>query len=296
MHFNLKNSFILNKLKSPLRHNRLILSDDLSSLTDEISGDIYEIRDSIPVFIYSKSESDEDKNYVEHYIIDSEEFDYFEERFGGTADDERRVREYILSFIAKDRKEILDVGSGRAWVAGELCKKGISVCSVDISFVNTHKALQKYDNENHAAVVADAYALPFADESFDCVVSSEVIEHVHDPQGFIIELLRCVKRGGNLIITTPYKEKLIYNLCIHCNKKTPQNAHLHTFDEKILASFAADNSIEQKYKTFGNKALLHLRTYKILRFFPFTLWRAVDSMFNHMIDKRAHIIFRYHKV
>ena len=56
-------------------------------------------------------------NYIEHYKIDAEEFDYFEERTGATEDDERRVREYILSRISEKDNTILDVGSGSAWVA-----------------------------------------------------------------------------------------------------------------------------------------------------------------------------------
>ncbi len=264
-------------------------------MSDEISGEIYEIRDGIPMLMNSIKEADESKNYIEHYINDAGEFDYFEERLGGTADDERRLRQYILSCVQKDVKEVLDVGSGRAWVAGELCKKGVSVCSLDISFINAKKALLKYSFNNHAVIVGDAFALPFADESFDCIISSEVIEHVYDPSGFISELLRCVKKGGALIITTPYKEKLIYHLCVHCNKKTPQNAHLHSFDEKILSALANDISLEKKYFTFGNKALLHLRTYKLLRFMPFSVWKAIDSFCNLIVNKRAHIMFLYSK-
>lgn len=35
-------------------------------------------------------------NYIDHYKKDAEEFDYFGERSGATAHDERRVREYII--------------------------------------------------------------------------------------------------------------------------------------------------------------------------------------------------------
>jgi hypothetical protein len=42
-----------------------------------------------------------DFNYIDHYKKDAEEFDYFEERKGATAHDERRVREFIISKIPK---------------------------------------------------------------------------------------------------------------------------------------------------------------------------------------------------
>ncbi len=58
-------------------------------------------------------------NYIDHYKKDAVEFDYFEERKGATAHDERRVREYIISKIPKSVNSILDVGCGKGWVAKE---------------------------------------------------------------------------------------------------------------------------------------------------------------------------------
>ena len=173
-------------------------------------------------------------NYTEHYEKDASEFDYFEKRKGATAHDERRVREFIISKVGKNVNSILDVGCGRAWVADHFLRKGVKVYSLDISITNPAKAVKLYPSENHSGIVADSFRLPFADNSFDCVIASEIIEHVINPAEFIKELFRVVKKGGELIITTPYKEKIQYYLCIHCNKKTPANAHLHSFDEKIL--------------------------------------------------------------
>jgi hypothetical protein len=42
-----------------------------------------------------------DFNYIEHYKKDAAEFDYFEERKGATAHDERRVREFIISTVER---------------------------------------------------------------------------------------------------------------------------------------------------------------------------------------------------
>jgi 2-polyprenyl-3-methyl-5-hydroxy-6-metoxy-1,4-benzoquinol methylase len=46
-------------------------------------------------------------------------------------------------------------------------------------------------------------AFPFADESFDCVVTIEVIEHVKSHFHFMDELARVTRRGGRIVITTP---------------------------------------------------------------------------------------------
>ena len=45
--------------------------------------------------------------------------------------------------------------------------------------------------------------LPFADESFDAVLCSEVLEHVPQPSMVLSELRRVLKPGGRLFMTTP---------------------------------------------------------------------------------------------
>jgi len=235
-------------------------------------------------------------NYIDHYKKDAVEFDYFEERKGATEHDERRVREFIISKVPKDVNSILDVGCGNGWAAKEFLSQGKKVSSLDISLTNPSKAKQLYQSQNHFGIVADSFHLPFNNESFDCVIASEIIEHVVYPVDFIKESLRVVKRGGHLIITTPYKEKLIYYLCIHCNQKTPANAHIHSFDEKKLDSLYSGNDLESfSFVTFGNKALIFLRTYVILQYFPLWLWKIKDRIANFFINRPVHIICIYNK-
>jgi ubiquinone/menaquinone biosynthesis C-methylase UbiE len=237
-----------------------------------------------------------DFNYIEHYKKDAVEFDYFEERRGATEHDERRVREYIISKIPNSVSSILDVGCGKGWVAKEFLPKKKTVVSLDISVTNPSIVKKLYPNSKHFAIAADSFHLPFNSDSFDCVIASEIIEHVFDPAGFVKELFRVVKRGGSLIITTPYKEKIVYYLCIHCNQKTPANAHINSFDEKKLESlYSGEDLASFKFETFGNKALIFLRTYVILQFFPFWLWKLKDKFFNWITNKPAHIICVYKK-
>lgn len=234
-------------------------------------------------------------NYAAHYKTDAEKTDYFMERDGATAHDEKRLREYIVSFVPKTNL-ILDVGCGNGWVASTFLKKNIKIISLDISITNPKKVLLKFGKDNHTGIVSDAIKLPFKNSTLPVIIASEIIEHTLNPENFINELMRVLKPGGKLIISTPYKEKIKYFLCIHCNQLTPLHSHLHSFDEDKLKYLYQKKDLKKfSYKIFGNKALLFLRTYVILKFLPFTLWKLIDKIANLIINKPAHIVAVYEK-
>ncbi len=241
--------------------------------------------------------NDSEFDYLTHYKIDAEEFDYFEERIGPAKHEEQRVHETIILKVPRNAKYILDVGCGSGWIAQKFLSPDRKVFSLDVSKTNPlriHNSLN--DNINHFPIVADAFQLPFRDNTLDCVIASEIIEHTYNPKEFIRELFRVVAKGGRLIISTPYKEKLRYHLCIHCNRKTPENAHLHSFDEEVLKELYNKDDLKKfNYIVFGNKALIFLRTHIILKYFPYSIWYAIDWLANKIYEKPLHIVCVYEK-
>lgn len=57
---------------------------------------------------------------------------------------------------------------------------------------------------NRADVAGDASAMPFADESFDTILCTEVLEHVINPEKVIAEFARILKADGVVITTAPF--------------------------------------------------------------------------------------------
>lgn len=49
----------------------------------------------------------------------------------------------------------------------------------------------------------DACRLPFAAESFDCVIAAEILEHLHDDTRALAEIDRVLKPGGELVVSVP---------------------------------------------------------------------------------------------
>ena len=104
----------------------------------------------------------------------------------------RRV-DLIMDEIDKKQK-ILDLGCGSGWFVDFLRKKGYNCfgCDINLRGRKPNKFFKK----------GSAYKMPFKDNSFDCIVSMEVLEHV-DTSSYK-EIKRVLKKGGKLIVTTPY--------------------------------------------------------------------------------------------
>ena len=68
----------------------------------------------------------------------------------------------------------------------------------------------KMDVEKHDGidVIGRAENIPFQDNSFDSVVSTQVFEHVSDPEKSAREVYRVLKTGGHLLVTVPQTNEL----------------------------------------------------------------------------------------
>ena len=104
-------------------------------------------------------------------------------------------RRHSLVTRSAVRAPILDVGCGSSRILRDLP----GVVGVDISFPK----LRYMSRYGVPLVQASIFALPFADESFETVVCSEVIEHVAERETPLRELARVNKRGGTLVLGTP---------------------------------------------------------------------------------------------
>ena len=288
-------------LKNPQTGNGFEYNENTNTLIDYSNHQSFPIINNIPVIIQENTPAGKSNlhdnlntqfNYVDHYEKDAEIFDYFSDILSKSSRvEEKLLRKHILSEITKDAGLILDVGCGSAWLAGELVKKGKNVVSLDVSLINTTKALEKISAPNHAAVTADVYNLPFGENTFDCIAASEIMEHLCDPLLFVQKLIYVLKPGGKLIVTTPYKEVLEYSLCVHCNKPTPKNAHIHSFDEKKMFEMVQKLDVENvKIRTFNNKLLVKLRLHILISSVSFNLWKLKDKIACKLFSRALRIM------
>jgi dolichol-phosphate mannosyltransferase len=107
----------------------------------------------------------------------------------------QRTRHRITTSWARGADRTLDIGCGSSVIIQSLN----NAVGMD---VNTGK-LRFLRRFGIPLVRGSAFALPYKDSSFDCVISSQVIEHIPYEESLFSELHRVLTPGGMLIIGTP---------------------------------------------------------------------------------------------
>jgi len=109
------------------------------------------------------------------------------------------------SSLAKDHKpRILDLGCGNGSLSYAIANAGYEVTGIEPSGSGIQFAQAQYPMCQF--IEASVYDLPYETlkNQFDAVVSAEVIEHLLYPRELVRAAKRCLKPGGQLIVTTPY--------------------------------------------------------------------------------------------
>ncbi len=129
--------------------------------------------------------------------------------------------ETILEWLKPiQEKHVLDLGCGDAALTYLLTKQGANVTGVDNEPEGIKLAQQNFSRYRAKArfVLGDVRSTGLSDNTFDIVVSSEVIEHVERPEELVKEAARLLKPGGVFLLTTPYRLK-----------EQPHPFHVHEF-------------------------------------------------------------------
>lgn len=115
------------------------------------------------------------------------------------------VLEYLVPL---EGKRVLEIACGRGGFTKLLAARGAIVVGADFSRIALQIAQRKISPTSRTKfhvdlAQADAQQLPFANESFDVVISCETIEHLLDPLSSLKEMARVCRADGLLYLTTP---------------------------------------------------------------------------------------------
>lgn len=114
----------------------------------------------------------------------------------------------IIENIFKEglhNNKILDLGCGDGVLSHLLNSKGAIVSGIDYSEIAIEFAKEKTKGSTIDFTHGSAYDLPYDDNSFDIVVSSDVIEHLQNTSIYLSEIKRVVRPKGLVVISTPIR-------------------------------------------------------------------------------------------
>jgi SAM-dependent methyltransferase len=140
---------------------------------------------------------------------------------------------------------ILDAGCGSGRNMVELARRG-TVTGVELSAPSVEKARERGCGD---VIEGSVLEMPFADASFDLAVSLDVIEHLEDDLGALVELRRTVAPGGALLVTVPAYQWL-------WSGHDEINHHQRRYTRRSLQAVAERAGWTQTRTTYFNSLLL----------------------------------------
>ncbi len=234
-------------------------------------------------------------NHIEHYQKDAEFHNYFENDRIEEHNIKRRYTRIFKWLASADNRIILEIGSGGGYAIKQINKTIDTYIPLDIPIINL-KDIRSRADKIIFPVSGDTYKLPFRENCFDAIIMSEVLEHLENPSAALKEMSRILNQDGLLVISVPYKEKISYQICVHCNKPTPTHSHFNSFDEKIMLNFTGHTDLKiERYKKVNNKILSRISILFGINYLPFGLWEILDRLINTIIPNPSHILFKLKK-
>ncbi|MDA4122216.1 MAG: class I SAM-dependent methyltransferase [Thaumarchaeota archaeon] len=147
--------------------------------------------------------------------------------------------------MVKGGARVLDAGSAPGFTSIGLSMLGYEVVSLDINPEPYRKILEEQKIEVVKANLEDE-KIPLPDQSFACVVFTEVIEHLHPYRTnfFMSEINRVLSKGGLLYLTTPNLASLSRRFRLLFGKEPTPVFHTKEHTLKWVCSILSENGFE----------------------------------------------------
>lgn len=146
---------------------------------------------------------------------------------------------YAAGLVSGD---VLEIGTGMGYGIEIIAPSATSYTTIDKSCA--------YDAslpENTRFQQMEVPPIGFADESFDYVISFQVIEHIKRDKDFVKEVSRVLRKGGKFIVSTPNAPMSL----------TRNPWHIREYTEQQLRDLlASDFSSIEAYGVNGNEKIM----------------------------------------
>ncbi|MCM3906293.1 MAG: methyltransferase domain-containing protein [Pyrinomonadaceae bacterium] len=109
----------------------------------------------------------------------------------------RRHELDVVLLLLPDSGRVLEIGAGAGWQAKYLANRGYIVSAIDLP-TSTY-----LENRIWPVINYDGSKIPFDDNTFDVIFSSNVLEHIPNVYAFQEEIHRVLKQDGRVIHVLP---------------------------------------------------------------------------------------------
>jgi len=161
-----------------------------------------------------------------------------------------------------DDKDVLEVACGPGFGLGYLAKKARRVVAGDIDEELLALAQERYkDRKNIELRVFDAHQLPFEDYSFDVVILFEAVYYLSQPEMFLDECHRVLRKNGVLLLSTANKDcpefvPSPFKVRYFSGTELLDLLRRHEFEAELFGSFPLKAiSIKQKLVSITRRAV-----------------------------------------
>jgi 2-polyprenyl-6-hydroxyphenyl methylase/3-demethylubiquinone-9 3-methyltransferase len=138
------------------------------------------------------------------------------------------LEELLLQDISS--QPVLDIGCGGGFLSNFLAAHDVPVTGIDLSKESLEVAHQFDTSGRVQYLVADAYELPFKNQSFAAVTCMDFLEHVSRPGWVVQEAARVLQPGGIFFFHTFNRNWLSWLIVIKgvewFIKNTPEHLHV----------------------------------------------------------------------
>jgi SAM-dependent methyltransferase len=203
----------------------------------------------------------------------------------------QRIREYELISVLPHLPKgcsILEIGAGTGRLAKLLSEKGYSVQAIDV------KTSQHSRHRIWPVTIYDGRTIPFQNNTFDIVFSSNVLEHIPHVNAFQSEIKRVLKPGGTAVHFLPSGSWRFWTIVTHyiyILKLTLLIINLRFFHrEQRMRMLALKMKLKKsflpsRHGTRGNAVseIFYYSRYYWNDFFAKTGWTITNHLFNKLV-------------
>lgn len=196
-----------------------------------------------------------------------------------------------LAYVEAARRvggRVLEIGTGTGYGVEIIAPSATEFVTIDKTRSDELPAMPA----NVEFCEAKVPPLPFEDESFDYVVSFQVIEHIRRDKAFVAEVLRVLRKGGKFIVSTPNRPMSLTRNPWHVREYTAEEltALLSGFSA-VEALGVAGNERVWEYYAKNRESVHRIMRFDVLRmqwWLPRWVLQLPYDVMNRLNRRRLH--------